>query len=231
MFKEIMMRFTVIVVEDEERIRSIVKTYFSEAGFKVLEAENGRIALDLLAINKVDLVILDIMMPELDGWSVCRKIRKTSDVPIIILTARSDEDDKLMGFEFGADDYVTKPFSPKVLVARAENLLKRSMGRVVNDSDIIHEGIVEVLKKAYIVKVNGEEVAFTPKEYEILLFLMENKGTVLTRDMLLNRIWGYDYYGDDRIVDAHIKKIRKKLGDAALYVHTILRAGYKFEVK
>lgn len=225
------MRFTVIVVEDEERIRSIIKTYFSEAGFKVLEAENGKIALEVMASNKIDLVILDIMMPELDGWSVCRKIRKSSDIPIIILTARSDEDDKLMGFEFGADDYVTKPFSPKVLVARAENLLKRSMGRVVNDSDIIQEGIVEVHKKAYLVKINQVEVAFTPKEYEILLFLMDNKGTVLTRDMLLNRIWGYDYYGDDRIVDAHIKKIRKKLGDAAGYVHTILRAGYKFEVK
>lgn len=222
---------TVLLVEDEQKIRRIVRENFIEAGFQVIEAENGRIAIDIFNQQPVDLIILDIMMPELDGWSVCRKIRKTSDVPVIILTARSDEDDKLMGFELGADEYVTKPFSPLVLVARAERLLKRISGSGPQTTDIITEGALVINKKAYIITVNGEEIPFTPKEYDILLFLAENKGTVLTRDVLINTIWGYDYYGDDRIVDAHIKKIRKKMGDYSDYIHTVLRVGYKFEVK
>jgi DNA-binding response OmpR family regulator len=222
---------TVLIVEDEDKIRRIIKENFLEEGYQVIEAENGRIALDYFNELSIDLIILDIMLPELDGWSVCRKIRKTSDVPIIILTARSDEDDKLMGFELGADEYVTKPFSPLVLVARSNRLLKRVGGSTNKSNDVLVEGVLEINKKAYIIKIDGTEVPFTPKEYEILVFLAENKGTVLTRDVLINTIWGYDYYGDDRIVDAHIKKIRKKMGVYSDYIHTVLRIGYKFEVK
>jgi DNA-binding response OmpR family regulator len=222
---------SVLLVEDEEKIRRILKDIFTEAGFHVIEAENGRIGLDIFNEMPIDLIILDIMLPQLDGWSVCRKIRKTSDIPIIILTARSDEDDKLMGFELGADEYVTKPFSPLVLVARAQRLLERVSGSTLKANDILKEGAIEINKRAYIVKINNEEIPFTPKEYEILIYLIENKGTVLTRDVLINSIWGYDYYGDDRIVDAHIKKIRKKMGLFSEYIHTVLRVGYKFEVK
>lgn len=224
------MAITTLIVEDEIRIRTIIKEYFEEENHTVLEAENGRIALELFTSHQVDLVILDIMLPELNGWSVCRKIREKSDVPIIILTANSDERDKLLGFELGADDYVTKPFSPKVLVASATNLLKRVNG-TLSSSAILIEGDLEIQKSAYMIKAFGQPIPFTPKEYEMLIYLIENKKQVITREMFLNKIWGYDYYGDYRIIDAHIKKIRKKLGACAHYIVTVLLVGYKFEVK
>lgn len=220
----------VLIVEDEKRIRDIVSEYFTDKNHQVYEAENGKIALDIMAKESLDIVILDIMMPEMDGFSTCRRIRKTSDVPIIMLTARSDEDDKLMGFELGADEYVTKPFSPKVLVARAEKLIQRSAGQT-QTNHLIEIGDLTVDKKAYHIRTADQVFELTKKEYDILLYMIENMDMVITRDMFLNKIWGYDYYGDDRIVDAHIKKIRKKLGDYASYVTTVLNVGYKFVVK
>jgi len=225
------MEKNILIVEDEERMREITSDYFKASGFNVFEAVNGQEGLDIFELNKIDLVILDIMIPEIDGWTVCKRIRKKSNVPIIMLTARSDEDDKLMGFELGADDYVTKPFSPKVLVARAKTLFKRVEGSVGLNDSIINVGSIEIDKKAYIVKIDGEEINFASKEYNLLLYLIENKGTVLSRERILNNVWGYDYLGELRVVDTHIKKVRKKLMDKSNYIHTVIRAGYKFEVK
>lgn len=205
---EVYMEKKVLIVEDEARIREITSDYFKASGFEVYEAENGKEAIEVFDLNKVDLIILDIMMPQLDGWEVCKRIRNKSDVPIIILTARSDEDDKPLGFELGADEYVTKPFSPKVLVARAKTLFKRIDGNTGKNGNIRINGI-EINKQAYKVKVNEEELDLSPKEYSLLLYLVENKGIVLSRDSILNSVWGYDYFGDARVVDTHIKKLRK----------------------
>lgn len=187
-------------------------------------------ALELFAEHEIDLIMLDIMLPEIDGWSVCRRIRKESAVPIIMLTARSDEDDTLLGFELGADEYVTKPFSPKVLVARAKTLLKRADGAVgVAEENAMSLAGIEVNRLSRTVLVDGEEIILTHKEFELLVYLMENKGIVLSRQHLLDQLWGYDYYGDDRTVDTHIKKLRNKLGDKAKHIGTVIRVGYKFE--
>ncbi|MEY8349478.1 response regulator transcription factor [Bacillus cereus] len=224
------MNKTVLLVEDERRLREIVSDYFRNEGFEVIEAEDGKQALELFAEHTIDLIMLDIMLPEIDGWSVCRRIRKESEVPIIMLTARSDEDDTLLGFELGADEYVTKPFSPKVLVARAKTLLKRADGAVglVEENALSMAGI-DVNRLSRTVSVNGEEIILTHKEFELLVYLMENKGIVLSRQHLLDQLWGYDYYGDDRTVDTHIKKLRNKLGDKAKHIGTVIRVGYKFE--
>lgn len=224
------MTHTVLIVEDEERIRSLLRTYFEEHGHKVLTAADGRQATTTFDNNKVDLVILDILMPHLNGWEVIKRIRAKSDVPIIFLTALNDEDDKLNGYELGADDYVTKPFSPKVLVAKAETLLKRTHGQRLCDLPIVL-GAMTIDEKSRIIKIADEVVELTAKEYDLLLYLIQNPSTVLTRDMFLNRLWGYDYYGDSRIIDAHIKKIRKKIGVCANYIQTVTGVGYKFEVK
>ncbi|CAM4233437.1 response regulator transcription factor [Bacillus mobilis] len=224
------MNKTVLLVEDERRLREIVSDYFRNEGFEVIEAEDGKIALELFAEHEIDLIMLDIMLPEIDGWSVCRRIRKESAVPIIMLTARSDEDDTLLGFELGADEYVTKPFSPKVLVARAKTLLKRADGVVgVAEENTMSLAGIEVNRLSRTVLVNGEEIILTHKEFELLVYLMENKGIVLSRQHLLDQLWGYDYYGDDRTVDTHIKKLRNKLGDKAKHIGTVIRVGYKFE--
>jgi len=220
----------VLIVEDEKRIRDVIGDYFKVAEYEVLNAEDGKIALEVFENNEVDIVILDIMMPELDGWSVCKRIRKKSDVPIIFLTSRSDEDDKLMGFEFGADEYVTKPFSPKVLVARSNALLdrlERSKGIVKEE---ISAGSIIVNIAGQQVTLDGERITLAPKEYELLIYMIRNQGIVLSREKILEKVWGYDYFGDDRAVDTHIKKLRKALGVYSKYIHTILRAGYKFEV-
>ncbi|EEK77777.1 response regulator transcription factor [Bacillus mobilis] len=224
------MNKTVLLVEDERRLREIVSDYFRNEGFEVIEAEDGKIALELFAEHEIDLIMLDIMLPEIDGWSVCRRIRKESAVPIIMLTARSDEDDTLLGFELGADEYVTKPFSPKVLVARAKTLLKRADGVVgVAEENTMSLAGIEVNRLSRTVLVDGEEIILTHKEFELLVYLMENKGIVLSRQHLLDQLWGYDYYGDDRTVDTHIKKLRNKLGDKAKHIGTVIRVGYKFE--
>ncbi|QWU46163.1 MULTISPECIES: response regulator transcription factor [Bacillus] len=224
------MNKTVLLVEDERRLREIVSDYFRNEGFEVIEAEDGKKALELFAEHTIDLIMLDIMLPEIDGWSVCRRIRKESAVPIIMLTARSDEDDTLLGFELGADEYVTKPFSPKVLVARAKTLLKRADGAVgVTEENTMSLAGIEVNRLSRTVLVDGEEIILTHKEFELLVYLMENKGIVLSRQHLLDQLWGYDYYGDDRTVDTHIKKLRNKLGDKAKHIGTVIRVGYKFE--
>ncbi|WP_017151468.1 response regulator transcription factor [Bacillus bingmayongensis] len=224
------MNKTVLLVEDERRLREIVSDYFRNEGFEVIEAEDGKQALELFAEHTIDLIMLDIMLPEIDGWSVCRRIRKESAVPIIMLTARSDEDDTLLGFELGADEYVTKPFSPKVLVARAKTLLKRADGAVgVVEENVLSMAGIDVNRLSRTVLVDGEEIILTHKEFELLVYLMENKGIVLSRQHLLDQLWGYDYYGDDRTVDTHIKKLRNKLGDKAKHIGTVIRVGYKFE--
>ncbi|HDR5720190.1 TPA: response regulator transcription factor [Bacillus anthracis] len=224
------MNKTVLLVEDERRLREVVSDYFRNEGFEVIEAEDGKKALELFAEHEIDLIMLDIMLPEIDGWSVCRRIRKESAVPIIMLTARSDEDDTLLGFELGADEYVTKPFSPKVLVARAKTLLKRADGVVgVAEENAMSLAGIEVNRLSRTVLVDGEEIILTHKEFELLVYLMENKGIVLSRQHLLDQLWGYDYYGDDRTVDTHIKKLRNKLGDKAKHIGTVIRVGYKFE--
>ncbi|MFZ7680340.1 response regulator transcription factor [Bacillus cereus] len=224
------MNKTVLLVEDERRLREIVSDYFRNEGFEVIEAEDGKKALELFAEHEIDLIMLDIMLPEIDGWSVCRRIRKESAVPIIMLTARSDEDDTLLGFELGADEYVTKPFSPKVLVARAKTLLKRAEGAVgVAEENAMSLAGIEVNRLSRTVLVDGEEIILTHKEFELLVYLMENKGIVLSRQHLLDQLWGYDYYGGDRTVDTHIKKLRNKLGDKAKHIGTVIRVGYKFE--
>ncbi|MCA1065896.1 response regulator transcription factor [Rossellomorea sp. AcN35-11] len=224
------MNKTILVVEDEDRMREIISDYLKSNHFSVIEASDGQQALTIFEQENVDLIVLDIMMPNMDGWSVCKKIRKDSDVPIIILTARSDEEDELMGLELGADEYVTKPISPKVLVARAVNLLKRANGTLGKASSTVKIGRMEILKNARIVKIDDEKLAFSQKEYDLLLYLIENKGTVLSREMILNRIWGFDYFGDERVVDTHIKKIRRKLKAQATKIQTVIGVGYRFEV-
>lgn len=220
----------ILIVEDEDRMREIILDYFRASGFEVFEAADGKEALEVFEEISIDLIILDIMMPELDGWSVCRRIRKESSVPIIMLTARADEDDKLMGFELGADEYVLKPFSPKVLVARAINLLKRVDGSLGNDIKSTSLLGLDINKSAHVVKVDGAIIDLSPKEFELLVYMSDNKGVVLSRERILDNVWGYDYFGDLRVVDTHIKKLRKKLGSKSKYIHTIIRTGYKFEV-
>lgn len=220
----------IMIAEDQDRIREIVAEYLEDDGHEVVQAENGREAIVLFDKYSIDLAIIDIMMPEIDGWSVCKKLRNCSDVPIIIITARSDDDDKLMGFELGADDYVTKPFSPKVLNARVKSLLKRANVTVGANPDILKLGDLVVERRSYTAKLRGENLNLTTREYEVLKQLMENQGSVLTRDYLLDTIWGEGYFGDGRIVDAHIKKIRKKLKDYSPNIKTVLRVGYKLEL-
>lgn len=225
------MNATILLIEDEMRMREILSDYLTAAGFHVVEAADGREGMEAFEQSDVDLVLLDIMMPELDGWTVCRRIRKTSNVPIVIITARTDEDDALMGYDFGADDYVTKPLSPKVLVAKVKTLLKRAIGsQVVADATIrVHDLAINTLSRT--VTLGGDPLDLTPKEYELLLFLVKNKGIVLSREQILNTVWGYDYFGDGRTVDTHITRIRSKLGAAAEYIKTVIRSGYKFEVE
>lgn len=223
------MNKTILIVEDEEKIRDIIKTFFLVEGFKVLEAEDGLHALHQFESNHVDLVVLDIMIPHVDGWAVCKRIRMNSDIPIIILTARSDEEDKLLGFELGADEYVTKPFSPNVLVARSKAMLKRVNGDVLKNSTLSFGGI-EIDNGSFTASVDGCGLTLAPKEFKLLLFLIENRGQVLSREQILSAIWGYDYYGGSRVVDSHIKKLRKKLGHKSDYIKTLVRVGYKFEV-
>lgn len=224
------MNKNILLVEDEPRLREIVSDYFRIEGFNIYEAENGQKAMDIFNENEISLVILDIMIPKLDGWTVCRRIRKASDVPIVMLTARSEEDDMLMGYDLGADDYITKPFSPKVLVAKAKILLKRIDGAVGKNNEIIKVDGIEINKMSHTVMLDNNAIELAPKEYELLLYMIENNGIVLSREKILNTIWGYDYYGDLRTVDTHIKKLRSKLKDKSKYIRTIIKAGYKFEV-
>ncbi|MDR3600460.1 MAG: response regulator transcription factor, partial [Desulfosporosinus sp.] len=203
----------ILLVEDDARMREIVSDYFSKEDFQILEAENGREALELFEAQEVNLVLLDIMIPEVDGWSVCKRLRKVSAVPIIMITSRADEDDKLMGYDLGADDYVTKPFSPRVLVAKAKMLLKRVEGSIGKADGLFNCNGIEINRLSRTVNVGNEVIELAPKEYDLLLYLTENKGIVLTRENILSKVWGYDFYGDLRAVDTHIKKLRNKLGE------------------
>lgn len=225
------MKRSLLLVEDDLLMREFITDYFKKEQWEVHEAENGRIALEIFEQTSIDLMVLDIMMPEMDGWSVCRRIREKSDVPIIMITARAEDDDHIMGFELGADEYVTKPLSPRVLVARAAALMKRKEGTVGREGDRLVYGDLYVNRTAHTVSVAGNKVNLSPKEYELLLFLIKHYGKVLSRDYILDAVWGYDYLGDLRTVDTHIKKLRAKLGDEGRYIGTVIRSGYKFETE
>ena len=219
----------ILVVDDEARMRKLVKDFLTKQNFTVLEAEDGEQALDLFFEQKdIAMVILDVMMPKMDGWEVCREIRKESKVPIIMLTARGEERDELNGFELGVDEYISKPFSPKILVARVNALLRRTSGLAMDQT--VSAGGIEIDKAAHIVKIDGNPVDLSFKEFELLTYFMENQGIALSREKILNNVWNYDYFGDARTIDTHVKKLRNKLGDKGEYIRTIWGMGYKFEV-
>ena len=219
----------ILVVDDESRMRKLVRDFLERAGFQVLEAGDGMDALDVFYDNQdIGLIILDVMMPKMDGWEVCREIRKESKVPIIMLTARGEERDELNGFELGVDEYISKPFSPKILVARVNALLRRTSGLAMDQT--VSAGGIEIDKAAHIVKIDGNPVDLSFKEFELLTYLMENQGIALSREKILNNVWNYDYFGDARTIDTHVKKLRNKLGDKGEYIRTIWGMGYKFEV-
>lgn len=225
------MNKTILIVEDEMRMRKLLKDYLKREGFKVLEAEDGDEGLHVFKTNKVHLLILDVMMPKLDGFEVCKEVRNCSDIPIIMLTAKSEDEDKLIGFDLGADDYVTKPFSPKVLVARVKTLLKRVDGTLGNTSNTIILNGLTVNFTSKEVLIDDSQIILSPKEFDLLEFLIKNKGIVLSRDTLLDNVWGFDYFGDLRTVDTHIKRLREKLQNKADFITTVRGSGYKFEVK
>ncbi len=221
---------TVLVVDDEARMRKLIRDFLVQKGFSVLEASDGEDALIVYEENKnkIGLVLLDVMMPKLDGWSVLRQIRQDSNVPIIMLTARGEEQDELFGFELGVDEYISKPFSPKILVARVEAILKRAK---VIEKQVKSYGGIEIDSDGRTVKVDGKQISLSLREYELLKYLIDNSNIALSRDKILNNVWNYDYYGDSRTIDSHIKKIRHKLGKKGKYIQTIRGIGYKFEIK
>ncbi len=219
----------ILIADDEKRMRKLVSDFLKKEGYSIIEANDGEEALDLFEKeNNIDLVILDVMMPKYDGWMVCRKIRKKSSVPIIMLTARSEEFDELFGFEMGADEYVKKPFSPKILVARVNALLRRSKEE---KEDIQVFGKLKIDDNAKLVYIEDEAIDLSPKEYELLLYMINNKGAALSREQILNNVWGYDYFGELRTVDTHINRLRIKLENQSDWVHTVRGIGYRFEVE
>ena len=220
----------ILIVDDESRMRKLIKDFLTAKGYSILEAEDGEIALQVFEQNseKIDLILLDVMMPKLDGWSVLRQIRQTSQIPIIMLTARGEEQDELFGFELGVDEYISKPFSPKILVARVEAILKRTNQ---SQKEIKEYDGIEVDKEGRTIKVDGKQIELSLREYELLTYLLDNENIALSRDKILNNVWNYDYYGDSRTIDSHIKKIRHKLGKKGKYIKTIRGIGYKIEVK
>lgn len=220
----------ILVVDDESRMRKLVKDFLARQGYTVLEAADGMEAMDYFYADKdIALIILDVMMPRMDGWQVCREIRMHSKVPIIMLTARSEERDELQGFDLGVDEYISKPFSPKILVARVEAILRRTQGS--GNADEISAGGIVVDKAAHTVMSDGSPVDLSFKEFELLTYFMENQGIALSREKILNNVWNYDYFGDARTIDTHVKKLRSKLGDKGEYIKTIWGIGYKFEVE
>ena len=219
----------ILVVDDESRMRKLVKDFLTKKNFQVLEAGNGEEAMDIFYEEKdIALIILDVMMPKMDGWEVCREIRKNSKVPIIMLTARSDERDELLGFDLGVDEYISKPFSPKILVARVEAILRRTGQN--NPEDVISAGGIVIDKAAHLATVDGKPMELSFKEFELLTYFLENQGIALSREKILNNVWNYDYFGDARTIDTHVKKLRSKLGEKGNYIKTIWGMGYKFEV-
>lgn len=224
-----MEKLKILVVDDEARMRKLVKDFLVRKQYEVVEAADGEEAIDIFVENNnFDLILLDVMMPKIDGWEVCREIRKFSKVPIIMLTAKGEESDELLGFELGVDEYITKPFSPRILVARVDAILRRTGNIGQNQIEIAGE--IEVNKAAHIVKVKGEIVELSFKEFELLTYFIQNKGIALSRENILNNVWNYDYFGDARTIDTHVKKLRSKLGDCGKYILTVWGMGYKFEV-
>lgn len=219
----------ILIVDDESRIRKLLKDFLMAKGYSILEAEDGEKAIQVYENNseKINLIILDVMMPKLDGWSVLRQIRQKSKVPIIMLTARGEEQDELFGFELGVDEYISKPFSPKILVARVEAILKRTK----EDTKVKEYAGIEIDKEGRTIKLDGKTIELSLREYELLVYLVENENIALSRDKILNNVWNYDYYGDSRTIDSHIKKIRHKLGKKGKYIKTMRGIGYKFETK
>ena len=225
-----MEKVKILIVDDGSRMRKLIKDFLDREGYQVLEAADGTEAMDVFYANRdVALMILDVMMPRMDGWAVCREVRESSTVPIMMLTARSEERDELKGFELGVDEYIAKPFSPKILVARVNALLKRVNGGASGGT--INAGGIEIDKAAHIVKIDGQEVDLSVKEFELLVYFVENQKIALTREKILNHVWNYDYFGDARTIDTHVKKLRSKMGDKGNYIKTIWGMGYKFEVE
>lgn len=225
-----MEKLQILVVDDESRMWKLVRDFLQREGYGVLEAGDGAEAMDIFYENKgIALIILDVMMPQMDGWQVCREIRQTSDIPIIMLTARSDERDELQGFQLGVDEYISKPFSPKILVARVSAILRRTRG--TDSQDKLCAGSIEVDRAAHQVTVDGNEIELSYKEFELLTYFLENQGIALSREKILNNVWNYDYFGDARTIDTHVKKLRSKLGAKGNYIKTIWGMGYKFEVE
>ena len=220
----------ILIVDDEARMRKLIKDFLVAKNFKIIEAKDGEEALDVFELNKekINMVLLDVMMPKIDGWTVLRKIRQESKVPVIMLTARGEEQDELFGFELGVDEYISKPFSPKILVARIQAILNRTMGEAKKVKSI---GGIEIDEVGRTVKVDGKIIELSLREYELLKYLLENEKVALSREKILNNVWNYDYYGDSRTIDSHIKKIRHKLGKKGRYIETIRGVGYKFEIK
>ncbi|MDY2836398.1 MAG: response regulator transcription factor [Bilifractor sp.] len=222
-------KLKVMVVDDEARMRKLVKDFLVKDNFNVIEAADGEEALGKFYEDKdIALILLDVMMPKMDGWQVCREIRKESKVPIIMLTARGDERDELLGFDLGVDEYISKPFSPKILVARVEAILRRT--NQMNQNDVLEAGGIEINKSAHQASVNGQLIELSFKEFELLTYFLENQGIALSREKILNNVWNYDYFGDARTIDTHVKKLRSKMGSKGNYIKTIWGMGYKFEV-
>ncbi|MDD6208060.1 MAG: response regulator transcription factor [Clostridiales bacterium] len=218
----------ILVVDDESRMRKLVRDFLVRENYEVIEAGNGEEALDRFYEDKsIALIILDVMMPKMDGWQVCREIRKQSKVPVIMLTAKGDERDELLGFELGVDEYITKPFSPKILVARVGAILRRTSGA---EEELIKAGEITLNKSAHQVMIGEKQIELSIKEFELLAYFMENQGIALSRERILNNVWNYDYFGDARTIDTHVKKLRSKLGEAGNYIKTIWGMGYKFEI-
>ncbi|MDD3218056.1 MAG: response regulator transcription factor [Lachnospiraceae bacterium] len=223
-------KLKILVVDDESRMRKLVRDFLVKQDFDVLEAADGEEAVDMfLEVKDIALIVLDVMMPRMDGWEVCREIRKTSQVPIIMLTARGDERDELLGFDLGVDEYISKPFSPKILVARIEAILRRS--GIAGNKDVIEAGGIIIDKSAHMVTVDDKSIELSYKEFELLTYFLENQGIALSREKILNSVWNYDYFGDARTVDTHVKKLRSKMGEKGDLIKTIWGLGYKFEVE
>lgn len=220
----------IMVVDDEPRMRKLVRDFLVKNGYLVIEAADGEEAYETFTVNDdISLIIMDVMMPKMDGYETSEEIRKISDVPIIMLTAKSTEKDELRGFQIGVDEYITKPFNPQILVARVEAVLRRT--KVESSDEVVEAGGIVIDKVAHIVTVDGNELDLSFKEFELLEFFISNQGRALTRDNILNRVWNYDYFGDARTIDTHVKKLRAKLGEKGAYIKTIRAVGYKFEVK
>lgn len=223
-----MEKIKVLVVDDESRMRKLVSDFLVKKDFEVREAADGEEAMEIFFSEKeIALLILDVMMPKMDGWQVCREIRKHSKVPIIMLTAKGDERDELLGFELGVDEYISKPFSPKILVARVEALLRRA--NLLNSAEQMETGGIMIDKAAHRVMIDGNDIELSFKEFELLIYFMENQGIALSREKILNNVWNYDYFGDARTIDTHVKKLRSKMGEKGEYIKTIWGMGYKFE--